>query len=68
MSFHVGRSTHDLVLRFVLPNAPVSPVTINGGMSMPSWYDITSLDKRAGQPCAGIDESKDEITQLIAEV
>ena len=23
--------------KFVLPNAPVSPVTLNGGMAMPSW-------------------------------
>ncbi len=29
--------------RFVLPQAPTRPVTINGGWSMPSWYDILSL-------------------------
>ncbi|MEZ5558897.1 MAG: carboxylesterase [Pseudomonadales bacterium] len=27
-------------LRFVFPNAPVRPVTINGGMEMRAWYDI----------------------------
>ncbi len=31
-------------VRYVFPHAPVSPVTINGGMPMPSWYDIRSLD------------------------
>jgi phospholipase/carboxylesterase len=31
-------------VRFVFPNAPVLPVTINGGMSMPAWYDILSFD------------------------
>ena len=29
--------------RFVLPQAPSQPVTINGGWSMPSWYDILSM-------------------------
>jgi phospholipase/carboxylesterase len=30
-------------VRFVLPQAPTQPVTINGGYAMPSWYDILSL-------------------------
>ena len=30
-------------VRFVFPNAPARPVTINGGMVMPAWYDILSL-------------------------
>lgn len=28
-------------IRFVFPHAPSIPVTINGGMIMPAWYDIT---------------------------
>jgi len=56
-------------VKFVLPNAPVVPVTLNGGMAMPSWYDITSLDDRTVQPCAGIEESRATVTALIeAEV
>lgn len=31
-------------LRFVLPHAPVRPVTINGGYPMRAWYDITQLE------------------------
>jgi phospholipase/carboxylesterase len=27
-------------VRFVLPNAPVRPVSINGGYEMRAWYDI----------------------------
>ena len=30
-------------VRFVFPNAPARPVTINGGMVMPAWYDIVSF-------------------------
>ena len=39
-------------VRFVFPFAPVQPVTINGGMSMPSWYDIlgTDLVRREDEP------------------
>lgn len=35
-------------IHFVFPNAPIQPVTINGGMSMRSWYDILemSLDRK----------------------
>ncbi|MEM6929368.1 MAG: alpha/beta fold hydrolase [Myxococcota bacterium] len=40
---HLGFSD----VRFVFPHAPVSPVTINAGHRMPSWYDIRSLDHRA---------------------
>src|SRR6266850_906881 len=28
-------------VRFVFPHAPVQPVTINGGMRMRAWYDIS---------------------------
>jgi len=33
--------------RFLLPHAPSMPVTINGGMWMPAWYDIISMDPGA---------------------
>jgi predicted esterase len=55
-------------IKFILPNAPTSPVTLNGGMKMPSWYDIVSLDaNRADQECDGIEASRKEITSLIYE-
>ena len=31
-------------VRYVFPFAPELPVTINGGMRMPAWYDILGLD------------------------
>ena len=33
-----------LGVRFIFPNAPMRPVTINGGMVMRSWYDIKDSD------------------------
>lgn len=29
--------------RFIFPHAPKIPVTINGGMTMPAWYDILEM-------------------------
>jgi phospholipase/carboxylesterase len=29
-----------LPLKFVFPNAPIRPITVNGGMEMRGWYDI----------------------------
>ncbi|WP_163649215.1 alpha/beta fold hydrolase [Modicisalibacter sp. 'Wilcox'] len=34
----------ELALRVVLPHAPSRPVTVNGGMRMPAWYDILEMD------------------------
>ena len=31
-------------VRFVFPNAQRIPVTVNGGMVMPAWYDIVGLE------------------------
>lgn len=38
-------------LRFVFPNAPVRPITINGGAEMRGWYDIDP-----GAPLAGTED------------
>jgi phospholipase/carboxylesterase len=39
-------------VRFVFPFAPVRPVTINGNMPMPAWYDILGADlvRREDEP------------------
>src|SRR6202041_2581865 len=52
--------------RFVFPNAPVRPVTINGGMSMRAWYDLRGLDRRAAEDVAGFRDTDMRIRQLIA--
>jgi phospholipase/carboxylesterase len=52
--------------RFIFPNAPVRPVTINGGMSMRAWYDLKGLDRRAAEDLAGFRDSDAQIRQLIA--
>jgi phospholipase/carboxylesterase len=53
-------------VRWLLPRAPVRPVTINGGYEMRAWYDIlgTQLDRREDE--AGLRESMHEVHALIA--
>lgn len=57
----------DLAVRFVFPHAPLRPVTINTGMSMPAWFDIYSLDRQAEQDEVGILQACQEIWALIEQ-
>ena len=52
-------------VRFVFPFAPVRPVTINGGMSMPAWYDILGADlvRREDEP--SLRESATAVQMLV---
>jgi phospholipase/carboxylesterase len=52
--------------RFVFPHAETRPVTLNGGMHMRAWYDIVSLDRRAGEDAAGFAATDQSIRALIA--
>jgi phospholipase/carboxylesterase len=52
-------------LRFVFPNAPVRPVTLNRGYAMRAWYDISSIERRAAQDEAGIRASHTIVEGLI---
>jgi lysophospholipase-2 len=54
-------------LKFILPTAPTQPVTMNMGMPMPSWYDITGLDERSNENCKGIDTSTATIKSILAQ-
>ena len=54
--------------RFVFPQAPNIPVTINNGHTMPGWYDVRSMDFASAvrSDHAGVDASCEAIKQLIA--
>jgi phospholipase/carboxylesterase len=52
--------------RFIFPNAPVRPVTINGGMRMRAWYDIKGLDRNSPEDTAGFQAADGHIRELIA--
>lgn len=52
-------------IRFIFPQAPDQAVTINGGMLMPSWYDILSLGLMRQVNWEQVHESVAQIQQLI---
>lgn len=52
-------------LRFVFPHAPVRPITINGGMAMRAWYDISGLEIAQRQDEVGIRASIGLLEELI---
>ncbi len=53
-------------VRFVFPNAPVMPVTVNGGYAMPAWYDIFGPDLVQREDETGLRRSMASIDALIA--
>jgi phospholipase/carboxylesterase len=61
---HLGLP-EDIGARFVFPHAPRIPVTINGGMVMRAWYDITSLDLHRRHDERGVRKSAEHVRALI---
>ena len=53
-------------VRFVFPHAPLRAVTINGGVVMPAWYDITTLGEDGGEDAADVRASAQEVEALLA--
>jgi phospholipase/carboxylesterase len=52
-------------VRFVLPHAPVIPVTINNGYRMRAWYDILGSEIVDRQDEAGLRRSLADVEALI---
>jgi len=55
-------------VKFVFPTAPMRPITLNNGMVMTGWYDLSSLDKVEEQEDEdGIRESWRFVQDLVSE-
>ena len=54
----------DLAIRFIFPHAPMQPVTINNGMVMRAWYDISDAAIRREDE-AGVRASQKNVSTLI---
>jgi phospholipase/carboxylesterase len=57
----------ELGVRFVFPNAPVMPISINNGYEMRAWYDIAAPDLHANVDQSGIQQSTMLVQQLIQQ-
>lgn len=51
--------------RVLLPQAPIQPVTVNGGMHMPAWYDVLGLSVSAPQDLSGIAKACKDLASLV---
>lgn len=51
--------------KFILPTAPVRPISLNGGMEMPGWSDIFGLDAASPEDKPGFDVSAERINKII---
>ncbi|OWL90812.1 alpha/beta hydrolase [Halopseudomonas aestusnigri] len=57
----------DHAIRFIFPQAPTRPVTINGGFPMPCWYDILGMSPARAINQSHLDEAVALVRQLIDE-
>jgi lysophospholipase-2 len=54
-------------VKFIFPTAPIRKVTLNMGISMTSWFDLTGLDQNAKEDQDGIEQSSKFLNDLIEE-
>lgn len=54
-------------VRFIFPQAPTRPVTINGGFPMPSWFDILAISPQRVMNEEQLDESVAMVRSLIEQ-
>jgi len=53
--------------RFIFPHAEKRPVTINGGMIMPAWYDIYDVSLGGTVDTEGMDRTQMRLDRYIQE-
>ncbi|NNC55074.1 MAG: carboxylesterase [Pseudomonadales bacterium] len=63
---HLGLN-EQRAIRFVFPQAPSIPISINGGMVMPGWYDIAGTSIGDKEDREGMSRSQGMLEALIAE-
>lgn len=54
-------------VRFIFPQAPTRPVTINGGFPMPSWFDILAISPQRVMNLEQLGESVAMLRGLIEQ-
>jgi phospholipase/carboxylesterase len=54
-----------LSIRFLFPHAPMRSITLNGGMTMRGWYDVTGLEESKKEDLEGLQASSDLVAALI---
>lgn len=52
-------------LRFIFPQAPSRPITLNQGYYMPGWYDVLGINRTSIQDEVGIKTSENLLIEII---
>ncbi len=55
-------------VKFIFPNAPIRPITINNGYEMRGWYDIRDLNDRSDSDDVGILASVQQIEMICDDL
>ncbi len=55
----------NLSIRFIFPNAPSIPVTVNGGVTMPAWYDILDMSIARKVDTQQLTQSAEAVIALV---
>jgi phospholipase/carboxylesterase len=55
----------NVAVRFLFPNAPKRPITLNGGVVMRGWYDIDGLDMARRVDEDGLKDASSRVVALI---
>jgi len=53
--------------KLICPTASSIPVSLNGGMRMPSWFDLKSLDPAGSEDEEGIKKAADAVRKIIQD-
>lgn len=54
-------------VRYIFPHAPVRPITFNGGIEMPAWYDFTIKGVEREINPEHLQEIREQICELIQQ-
>ncbi|MDP2572523.1 carboxylesterase [Vibrio penaeicida] len=57
----------DAPVRFIFPHSPSIPVTVNGGMVMPAWYDIIEMGAGRKLNSQQLIDSAHQVVELIKQ-
>ncbi len=55
----------DAPVRFIFPHSPSIPVTVNGGMVMPAWYDILEMGAGRKLNTEQLRDSAAQVSELV---
>lgn len=53
-------------VEFILPDAPLIPITLNQGLKMPGWYDIKSLEFEE-HDINGLNKTMKKVEKIVTE-